>query len=209
MPAPDLSAAYALQTPEDNRRLYADWAATYDRDFAAAMAYRLPQAVAAAFAAAGGTGPVLDAGAGTGLLGAALAELGIGPLDGLDLSPEMLAQARARGLYRHLAEADLTRPPLPCPAGTPYAGVASSGTFTLGHVGPEALDGLLALAAPGAVFALSVNARVWEPAGWPAALARLAGRITALQRRDEPIYAGAPDPAHRTDTAVVLTFRRI
>lgn len=206
MPAPDLTSAYALRTPDDSRRLYADWAATYDSDFATRMAYRLPQAVAEAFAGAGGRGPVLDAGAGTGLLGIALAARGIGPVDGIDISPEMLAQARARGLYRHLAAADLTTAWTP-PAG-PYAGVVSSGTFTHGHVGPAALDALIDAAEPGAVLALSVNAQVWTASGWPEALDRLGPRLDGVRRVEERIYGDTSDPTHAADTAFVLTFRR-
>lgn len=160
MPKPDLENAYDLKTTDDAKRLYADWAETYDQDFAADMDFVLPQRVAQAFADAGGAGPVLDFGTGTGLVGKALAKLGIGPVDGADLSPEMLAVARRKGVYRDLVEGDVldgyTMP------GAPYAGVVSSGTFTHGHVGPEAIDVLLTLAAPGAQFALSINGAHFE-----------------------------------------------
>jgi len=223
----DLSTAYTLSSPEDCRRLYADWAATYDRDFAAGMDYLLPAHVARAFLAAGGQGPVLDVGAGTGLLGAALRGAGLGgagvggaepggaaatdpgpagAIDGVDLSAAMLAQAARLGLYRHLREADITRP-LDLPG--PYAGIVSSGTFTHGHVGPEALPHLLAVAAPGAVFALSVNAGIWDARGFPPALAALP--VTDLAATPAPIYgprAAARDPAHAADRALIVTFRK-
>ena len=204
-PDPDLDGAYALQTPEDNRAYYRAWAARYDSDFAATMNYRLPNLVAAALQ--GVEGPVLDVGAGTGLLGAALGARGLGPIDGVDLSPEMLAEAQAKGCYRHLVLADLTQP-LP-PLHGPYQGVASSGTFTHGHVGPEALDALLDVAAPGARFAFSVNAGVWEARGFAAALMRLSPRIAGLTIADEPIYRDAPDPAHAADRAMIVAFARI
>lgn len=202
-----LNHAYALQGPDDCARLYAGWADSYDDTFAASMAYRLPAEVAAAFHRAGPPeGAVLDAGAGTGLLAAALRTLGhAGAIDALDLSAPMLERARTKGLYRELALADLTRP-LP-PMG-PYAGLVSSGTFTHGHVGPEALPHLLALAAPGALVALSVNAGIWERKGFAAALAALP--ITALDRREVAIYgqsAAMADPAHASDTALIVTFR--
>ncbi len=203
-PDPDLDGAYALQTPDDNRAYYRDWAARYDTDFAATMQYRLPDLVAAALD--GANGPVLDVGAGTGLLGLALAGRGVRPIDALDLSPEMLDVARAKGCYRNLIVADLTAP-LP-PLNGPYLAVASSGTFTHGHVGPEALDALLDVAAPGARFAFSVNAGVWEARGFAAALARLAPRIAHLAVADEPIYRDAPDPAHAGDRAMIVTFTR-
>ena len=72
----DLDAVYALKTAEDNRRHYDGWAETYDSQFVEEMDYRLPERVAEAFAALGPDGPVLDVGAGTGLVGVRLAEVG-------------------------------------------------------------------------------------------------------------------------------------
>jgi predicted TPR repeat methyltransferase len=203
---PGLGAAYALETPDDSRRLYASWAKTYDTGFADAMDYRLPGAVARAFAAAGGRGPVLDIGAGTGLLGADLAGLGIGPIDGTDISPEMLAAAARKGHYRHLFEGDVTaRLDV---AGESYAGIVSSGTFTCGHVGPEAIHELLRIAAPGALFVLSVNAAHWGPAGFAETFEGLGTAIRGLALPEVPIYGPGADPAHRSDRAVLATFRR-
>jgi SAM-dependent methyltransferase len=199
---PDLNAAYALQSPEDNRRLYADWAQTYDSEFAARMSYRLPALVAAAFE---GKGPVLDVGAGTGLLGQALAAKGVGPVDALDLSPEMLDVARGKGVYRQLLQADLTQP-LTLPAGG-YNGIVSSGTFTHGHVGPGAIAALLPLAVSGAHFVMSVNAGVYQTLGFDRVLAGLSDRISAPEVTEEAIYSDAPDAGHRGDKALILRFR--
>jgi predicted TPR repeat methyltransferase len=207
---PDLSSALALSSDEDRLALYRAWAATYDDGFAAAMEYRLPAHVAAAFLSAMGTGPVLDVGAGTGLLAEALRAQGFaGRIDGVDLSPEMLAVAGAKGLYRHLVQADVTRP-LPVEGG--YAGVVSSGTFTHGHVGPEAFDPMLKAAMPGALFAFSVNAGVWETQGFGPALVALDGRISGLLRTEVAIYgpaAQARDPDHAAQTAVIVLFRKV
>jgi len=52
-------------------------------------------------------GPVLDLGCGTGLVGLAISDLPIGPLIGVDVSPRMLEQARAKRVYTDLIEADL------------------------------------------------------------------------------------------------------
>ncbi|MCR9149844.1 MAG: class I SAM-dependent methyltransferase [Rhodobacteraceae bacterium] len=203
---PGLDAAYALKTPDDSRRLYARWAGTYDDDFAGAQDYRLPDAVARAYVAAGGEGPVLDVGAGTGLLGRYLADAGIGPVDGTDISPEMLAVAAGKRVYRRLFEGDVTgRLEV---ADATYAGVTSSGTFTCGHVGPEAIHELLRLAAPGALFVLSVNAAHWGPAGFAATFAALGDRIEGLELPAVPIYGDGGDPAHRDDRALLATFRK-
>jgi predicted TPR repeat methyltransferase len=54
-------------------------------------------------------GPVLDLGCGTGLLAVTLADLGLGPFVGVDLSSAMLAEARAKGLYGSLHQGDIVR----------------------------------------------------------------------------------------------------
>ena len=213
MTEPDLSAAYGLSGPDATLKLYRDWAKTYDQSFAGAMDYRLPAHVARAFLAAGGEGPVLDVGAGTGLLAERLREMGFrGEIDALDLSPEMLAEAGEKQLYRHLIAADVTQP-LPLPEATPYRGIASSGTFTNGHVGPEGLPPLVAAAAPGALFALSVNRKHWAGTDFEAALTALAGAgaIRDLQVIDVEIYGKAAaerDPGHAGDLAAIVLFHK-
>ena len=204
---PGLDAAYALKTPDDSRRLYARWAASYDSGFAAAMDYLLPGHVARAYTEAGGGGPVLDVGAGTGLLGLHLAAARIGPLDGTDIAPEMLARAAEKRVYRRLFEGDVTAR-LPVADGA-YAGLVSSGTFTCGHVGPEAIRELLRVAAPGALLVLSVNAVHWGPAGFAATFAALGPAIRELSLPEVAIYGPGADPVHRGDRAVLAIFRKV
>lgn len=207
MPDPDLTAAYALETPEDNRKLYADWAGTYDAGFASDMAYDLPRHVAEALLEAfEGEGPVLDVGAGTGLLAAHLPK-GRYVIDGLDISAEMLAVAAQKGMYRQTIVADLTqRLDL---ADEPYAAVVSSGTFTHGHVGPEALDHLLRVARQGAVFALSINAQHFAARGFAAKFEALEGQIKDLRLMDVAIYGAGADPVHQEDRALIAVFRKV
>jgi SAM-dependent methyltransferase len=135
----------------------------------------------------------------------ALAAQGVAPVDGVDLSPEMLARAAAKGVYRHLIEADVTRP-LALPAG-PYAGIVSAGTFTQGHVGPEAIPVLLAAARPGALFTLSVHERVWSALGFPAAFAALGPAIAGFEARPVAVYTGDAG-SHAADRAHLVRFRK-
>ena len=208
----DLTAALALTGPDATLNLYRDWATTYDGGFATDMQYNLPAHVAAAFLAAGGKGPVLDVGAGTGLLAASLRDMGFqGQIDALDFSAEMLAVAAEKRLYSGHFRADVTKPlDLPCR----YDGVTSSGTFTAGHVGPVAFGPMLAVVNPGALFALSINQRVWTGAGFDAALADLQahGLIRDLQLIEVQVYGAAAqnlDPAHAADLAYVALFRAV
>ena len=93
-----LERAYDVKGPEDNRELYAEWAETYDSGFVVDSRYVYPQQVAEVFCQgfAQLDQPVLDVGCGTGLVGAELAKAGVAVIDGIDLSPEMLAEAEAK-----------------------------------------------------------------------------------------------------------------
>lgn len=205
---PDVQAAYALEGPEEIKALYRDWADTYDADFVAATGYVYPAGVARVFLDRRGEAdaPVLDIGCGSGAVGEALAGSGAGTVDGLDLSPEMLAVARGKGVYRRTVEGDLTgRVPL---ADGTYGALLSAGTFTHGHVGPEALGEVLRVARAGALLCLGINGAHFEAHGFGAAFARLAGAgaITAPGYVDCPIYARGDG---RADTrALVAVFRK-
>lgn len=203
---PDLDAAYALKTPDDSRKLYAGWADSYDSSFAEQNDYILPAETARAFFDAGGAGPVLDVGAGTGLCAVVLSQLGICPIDATDISAPMLEMAMRKNVYRDAIEADLTKG-LPIRADT-YAGIVSSGTFTTGHVGPDAIDPLLQVARPGAQFALSINAQHYDSAGFAAKFDQLKPQIAELTLKDVPIYGPNAAGAHRCDRAFVALFRK-
>lgn len=169
----DLGGVYGAASPTEARRLYDAWAARYDGENLA-KGYQVP-GLGAAFLArhlAPGAGPVLDAGCGTGLVGAMLATLGYGPLTGLDLSAEMLAVAGARGVYARLAEQDLGRP-IPEPDAA-YAGFACFGSFGPGHAPPESLDELVRLTCPGGIGVFNVVEATWRDQGFPAVFDRLA-----------------------------------
>jgi SAM-dependent methyltransferase len=179
-----LDAAYSLETPDDNRRLYAKWASTYDEDFIGPTGYVYHENVAAAFLDAGGSagGSILDVGCGTGIVGVALSDIGEKKIDGIDISPEMIEVARLKQnvfgerAYRSLYVADLTVP-LDIPDDS-YMGILSTGTFTHGHLSPEPIRELTRIAAPAAVCAIGVNADHYVAMGFDALFGELAGNGT-------------------------------
>ncbi|MBL4766951.1 MAG: class I SAM-dependent methyltransferase [Rhodobacteraceae bacterium] len=204
---PDLNAAYALKTPDDSKRLYGEWADDYDADFAAREDYKLHIHTARAFVAASGQGPVLDVGAGTGLCGAVLVDLGVGPVDATDISAEMLRQAMRKDIYRDAIEADLTQGIPAAPES--YSGIVSSGTFTTGHVGPNAIDALLRVARHGAQFALSINIQHYETSGFAIRFKELEqGRIQNLTLPETRIYGDLATGAHKDDIALIALFEK-
>lgn len=206
MPNYDLDNAYEIDGPEEARKLYGEWAQTYDDSFGAGWGYIAPREIAAIYRGAmTDNEPLLDIGAGTGLVAEHLSDLTV---DAVDITEEMLAVARGKGLYRDLIVADLTRPlDLPDAA---YGGVICSGTFTHGHVGPECLPELLRITRPGALFVCGTIPPVLDGLGFGSALAGLvaAGRITPVQFHDIPIYEGADHP-HAADRGLVMQFHRI
>lgn len=201
----NLIAAYALETPADNKKLYAKWATTYESSFAVAGDYQLPKHVAETFAKSNIRHNILDVGAGTGLLGVLLKNAGFTEIDGIDISPQMLLEAKKKCCYRQLFEANLTRPLKFIPDKS-YNGIVSSGTFTNGHLGPSVLDELLRVAQPNAVFALSVNAKHWQKKLFDEAFKKLAPKITNLTVKSVQIYGAEASGPSKDDICHIAQF---
>jgi ubiquinone/menaquinone biosynthesis C-methylase UbiE len=202
----DLDEAYQINGPDEARRMYGDWAPTYDEGFGAAWGYIAPREIAAILKGEVGAGAeILDIGAGTGLVAEHLRGLVV---DALDITPEMLEIARSKGLYRNLILGDLTKA-LAIPDAS-YDAVISCGTFTHGHVGPECFPELQRITRPGAVFACGTIGPVLDGAGFGSELARMVahGTITPVAWHDIPIYEGADHP-HKDDRGLVMVFRKL
>ena len=214
-----LDEAYSVKTPEDNRRLYAKWAATYESSFVDAKQYRYPKAISEVFnenvpTDADEIARVIDIGCGTGLTGMYLSRLRSHlEIDGLDISPEMLAQATLKTredgapVYRELYERDLTKS-VPN-ENAPYEALFSSGTFTHGHLGPECLRNLLPLLTHEGWLVVGVNNEHFEAKGFAGEL----DSLVALGVIDPPtivrIDVYEPGSVHYGDQARVIITRAI
>jgi predicted TPR repeat methyltransferase len=159
-----LDRVYDSTTPDELEESYDGWAAGYEADLLAS-GYRVPT-VAAGLAGRhlpAGTGPILDAGCGTGFIGEALHVLGYPELEGLDLSEGMLEVARGKRIYRALHRAMLGEP-LDLPDDH-YTATVAIGVLTKGHAGPEAFPELVRATAPGGhmIFSIRVDSGVGEP----------------------------------------------
>lgn len=202
----DLDRAYEIHGPADARRLYGDWAATYDDAFGIAWGYVAPREIARIYRdEMTGDEPVLDVGGGTGLVAEHLRDLTV---DAIDITPEMLARAEAKGLYRNRIHGDvLDRLEF---EDASYGGVISCGTFTHGHVGPECLPELLRVVRPGGLFVCGTIPAVLDGAGFGSALAELVARaqIEPVRFREIAIYEGTDHP-HADDRGLVMVFRTL
>jgi SAM-dependent methyltransferase len=156
-----LDTVYNATSPDELSAAYDQWARTYDNDMAE-VGYRHPTMASALLTryAPAGTSPILDAGAGTGLMGELLGTLGYPVVDALDASPGMLEIARRKNAYRELHHAFLGQP-LPFADGR-YAAAVSTGVFTAGHVGAEGIPELCRVVRAGGPIVLTVKVTVWE-----------------------------------------------
>ena len=210
-----LDEAYSVQSPDDNRRLYAKWAATYESSFVDAKQYRYPKAIAEVFHdEVDAVTRVLDIGTGTGLTGMYVSRLRPGlVIDGMDISPEMLALARLKTradtsvVYRELYVRDLTQTVEN--ENEPYEALFSSGTFTHGHLGPHSLRNLLPLLANNGWLIVGVNNEHFEAKGFAQALDSLVaiGKIQTPTIKRIDVYE--PGSVHYGDQARVIITRVI
>lgn len=135
---------------------YDTWAETYDADHDQ-WGWRGPDLLAAAtvrhIGALDAAATIVDAGCGTGKAAIALRKAGwSGRVVGVDLSRGMLDRASQSGAYDELIKCSLSDVPLAdgCAVAT-----VSSGVFTLGHVGGEALAELARITKPGGIVAVT------------------------------------------------------
>lgn len=154
-----LDKVYSAQTDAEREAAYDAWANRYDEDVLS-FGYRIPAVAAAVFArfVDPETGPILDAGCGTGLQTEALVLAGYGPFTGIDLSSEMLAIAERKRLYASLQKMalgsglDFDEDSFPA--------TLCIGAITPGHAGPESFADLIRVTRPGGlvIFSLRVDA---------------------------------------------------
>ncbi len=189
-----LPRAYQLSDTEEVVELYDEWAATYDEELVGANDYVAPVRLAQTFAehAERKDLRIIDIGCGTGLAGQALHALGFSTIDGLDLSPGMLAEARTKGVYDALISGDMTQR-VPIEDDT-YEAAVSAGAFSHSHIGPIGFDEILRIVKPDALICTTINADAFERDGYEAKLAALTGsgamRILSLQDTDYIIKTG-------------------
>ena len=150
-----LHRAYHAENSEETAAVYDDWADEYEQHMKN-VGYTHPAMVAAM--AARHVEPtedrVLDAGAGTGVLGEILSALGYPNIVGLDASEGMLKIADLKNNYLELSQQFLgQRLTFDDDA---FALVVSSGVFTQGHAPLDGLDELIRVTRPEGCLVFSI-----------------------------------------------------
>ena len=142
---------------------------------------------------------ILDAGAGTGLVGKALSDAGYCDLTAIDMSPGMLEEARSKGVYCQLLRMVLGER-LDFPDDS-FDAVVSIGVLTLGHAPAHSLNELVRVTRPGGHVIFTLRPDIYETAGFREVREELesVGRWE-LAFMGEPLQAlpkGEPDVFHQ------------
>lgn len=158
-----LTDIYGADSPQDTKKLYREWAQSYDEEVASENNYAQPKRCAATLSAAlkSSDGHILDVGCGTGLSGLALKEIGFSIIDGCDFSKEMLELATTKEIYHRTFFADLNSPPIDAPD-QHYDGVTAVGVFAFDHINPNSIDEILRVLKPGAPLIIGLNEKFYD-----------------------------------------------
>ena len=180
-----IEAVFRARSNAELLENYGGWCGRYDADMQG-LGYRNPAILSALLAryVTDRHAAILDAGAGTGLVGELLAILGYDTLTALDLSSAMLDLARQKDIYRSLVKGALGDP-LAFADGQ-FAAIVCAGTFTAGHAPPGAFDELLRVTAPGGFLVFTIGTSAYEQGGFREKLLALerAGRWHPVERTE-------------------------
>ena len=192
-----LHTARNLKEMEDR---YNQWASEYDTDLRDDFAYNGPQTATSLLRRHVPIGArILDAGAGTGLVGQCLADLGYTDLTAMDLSPAMLDESRKKNLYREIHQMVMGEP-LGFPSHA-FDAVISVGVFTMGHAPASSFDELVRVTKPGGYLVFSIRLDAFEAGGFDQKLASLEAErqweLVEVTDRFAPLPKGEPDIFYR------------
>ena len=106
---------------------------------------------------------IFDAGCGTGLVGLELKKYSFKNFHGADLSQTLLDTV-PNDLYQKLVKVDLNQPIEV--EDNFYGGIMCVGTFTFGHVKPNALDEFIRITKTGGLICFTINEGIYEEYGF-------------------------------------------
>ena len=157
---------YKLKTTEEIMKYYDEWGTNnkYDKDMVE-WDYTGPKETVDTFKKYANNKEIkiYDAGCGTGLVGVELKKFGYSNFDGVDLSQKLLDLV-PNGLYKNLSKTDLNKP-LNI-NDNEYGSVLCVGTFTFGHVKPQALDEFIRITKNKGLICFTVNEGIYVEYGF-------------------------------------------
>jgi predicted TPR repeat methyltransferase len=156
---------YSSKDNEELAERYDEWAESYDQELEEDYGWQIPQLMAEELShLSPRSGRILDAGAGTGLVGRYLGALGYGDLVAMDLSNEMLNKAREKGVYGEFHQMDLAET-LNFPDDS-FDAVVCAGVLTFSHAPAKSLNELVRVTKPGGHLLYSLRTDAYESMGF-------------------------------------------
>jgi len=179
---------------------YDQWASDYDGDLAAEFAWNSPQHAAEVFANhVNNPAKILDAGAGTGLVGECLTELGYKDLVAMDLSQGMLDEAKKKNIYNEFHQMALGVS-LDFPSDE-FDAVISVGVFTQGHAPVNSFDELIRITKASGLIVFSLRVDLYQDGGFKEYQSGLedTGKWKLVEVTDQfqPLPKGEPEVWHQ------------
>lgn len=175
--------SWVIRAPDNQelRRRYDLWAAQYDADVGHIDDYLAPrETVAVAATVLDKSARILDAGAGTGLVGGAMKDAGFETLVAADYSEEMLKVAASKGIYAEIHQCDFsTETELPPNS---FDGVVTCGTTS--QVPSASLREYARVLRPGGKLVFASATDAWIECGYADVFAELqaTGTVSLVSR---------------------------
>jgi len=191
---------YSSSNNQELAERYDLWAKDYDADLEKDFGWLGPQLAAEYFAKyVPKQARILDAGAGTGLVGEILANIGYNNLVAMDLSQGMLEEARKKNVYREFHQMVMGEP-LDF-ATDSFDAVISVGVLTVAHAPASSFDELVRTTKPGGYIAFSLRPDVYENSGFKEKQTALESegkwKLVEVSEKFQPLPKGEPDVYHQ------------
>lgn len=195
---------------DDARKTYDKWAATYEEDtdyngykghVLCMEAFNKVLQLKEVFPNANKEIRILDAGAGTGIIGKMLVDLGYKNIDGLDISQKMLDLAAPKNVYKRLICAALSKDRIEEIQTGEYDVTLCAGTIVYGQAKPDSLYECVRHLRPGGLFIFTIRADSFDPVelGYSTKFNEMekAGIWSLVKKERRELYSNPHEEKHR------------
>lgn len=191
---------YSSRNNEELGKRYDHWAKSYDEDLDRDFGWSGPlRTVEMVTKYVPTNARVLDAGAGTGLVGKLLADQGYTDLVAMDLSAGMLEEAGKKSVYREFHQMVMGAR-LDFPTNS-FDAVVSVGVLTVGHAPASSLDELVRVTKPGGHVVYTLRPDLYEDGGFKEKHAALNANgkweLVIVSEPAQVLPKGKPDVLHQ------------
>ena len=191
---------YSSQNEQELEERYDQWAEEYDTDLESDFGWISPQRTSEYVAKhVAKEGSVLDAGAGTGLVGECLHEMGFRNMTAMDLSLGMLEVARRKSIYEALDQ--MTMGETLDYSTDQFDASVIVGVFTQGHAPARSIDELVRVVKSGGHIVFSLRTDTYLENGFKDKMDSLesAGLWKLVEVSDayHPLPKGEPEVMHQ------------